>query len=121
MKLLLDMGLAPRTAAFLSQLGHDACHLRDRGLIKLSDREVVQLAAVEGRAVLTFDLDYARILALQRLAQPSVILFRLESYTTDSMNSLPSDLLVAYESDLQAGAIVVVDPHRVRLRRLPIW
>jgi predicted nuclease of predicted toxin-antitoxin system len=121
MKLLLDMGLSPRTAAFLSQLGHDAAHLRDRGLIKLSDREVIQLAANEGRVVVTFDLDYPRILALQRLAEPSVVLFRLESFTTDSLNLLLRDLLVTYQNDLETGAIVVVDAHRVRLRRLPIW
>lgn len=62
MKLLLDMDLAPRIAAFLSGLGHDEVHLRDRGLEKSPDSEVVKLAEFEQRVVVTFDLDYPRII-----------------------------------------------------------
>jgi predicted nuclease of predicted toxin-antitoxin system len=121
MKLLLDMGVAPRTADYLNGLGHDVVHLRSRGLQLLADREVVRLAESEGRVVVTFDLDYARIIALQRLARPSVILFRLESYTTDGVNATLERLLADYANELQEGAILVVDPQRVRLRKLPIW
>ena len=121
MKLLLDMGLAPRTAEFLNQLGHDASHVRDRGMSKLSDYDIVRLAESEGRAVVTFDLDFARIVALQRLARPSIILFRLQQFTTDGVNSLLRSLLTTYETELTAGAILVVDSNRVRLRLLPIW
>jgi len=71
MKLLLDMGLAPRTADYLCRLGHDAMHLRNRGQEKLADQDVVRAADAEGRTVVTFDLDYARIIALQRLGKPS--------------------------------------------------
>lgn len=121
MKLLLDMGLARRTANHLEQAGHDAVHLRDRGLKAISDEGVVRLAETESRIVVTFDLDYARIIALQRLAKPSVILFRLERFTTDDLNTTLSKLLETYETELRVGAIVVVDPQRVRLRMLPIW
>lgn len=92
MKLLLDMGMAPRTAVYLSQLGHDAAHLRDRGQTKLSDQGIVGEAEQEGRVVVTFDLDFARIIALQRLARPSVVLFRLERFTTDELNATLADL-----------------------------
>jgi predicted nuclease of predicted toxin-antitoxin system len=121
MKLLLDMSLAPRTAVFLNQLGHDASHLRDRAFERLSDIEIVKLADSEQRVVVTFDLDFARIVALQRLARPSVVLFRLQLLTTDSLNSLLRSLLSTYEVELTAGAILVVDSFRVRLRTLPIW
>jgi predicted nuclease of predicted toxin-antitoxin system len=121
MNLLLDMGLAPRTADFLRQLGHDASHLRERGLEKLADQEIVRLAEAERRVVVTFDLDFARIVALQRLARPSIVLFRLERFTTDELNSHLARLLTTYESHLTAGAILVVDSHRLRIRSLPIW
>jgi predicted nuclease of predicted toxin-antitoxin system len=121
MKLLLDMGLAPRTADYLRACGHDADHLGKRGLPKLSDQEIVLLAESEQRIIVTFDLDFSRLIALQRLAQPSIVLLRLEEFTTDSVNVLLADLLTQYESDLQAGAILVVDPHRIRVRALPIW
>jgi predicted nuclease of predicted toxin-antitoxin system len=121
MKLLLDMGVSPRTADHLNGLGHDAIHLRSQGLQLLADIEVVRLAESEGRTVVTFDLDYARIIALERLARPSVVLLRLERFTTDVVNSMLESLLADFSDELQDGAILVVDSHRLRLRRLPIW
>jgi predicted nuclease of predicted toxin-antitoxin system len=121
MKLLLDMGLAPRTADFLCALGHDAEHLAKRGLSRLSDPEIMALAASELRVVVTFDLEFSRILALQRLVQPSVILFRLERFTTGEVNSILATLLSRFQIELETGAVVVVDPHRIRIRLLPIW
>jgi predicted nuclease of predicted toxin-antitoxin system len=121
MKLLLDMGLSPRTAEHLRGLGHDADHLGKRGLPKLADEEIMRLAESEGRAVVTFDLDFSRILAVQRLTQPSVILFRLEQFTTDGINALLTPILKKYAAQLESGVIIVVDPHRIRVRKLPIW
>ena len=121
MKLLLDMGLAPRTASFLRAAGHDAVHLREQNLQKLPDDKIVHKAASEGRIVITFDLDFSTIVALQRLAQPSIILFRLEEFSTDRINAILLDLLSIHEEPLRSGAIIVVEPDRVRVRSLPIW
>jgi predicted nuclease of predicted toxin-antitoxin system len=121
MKLLLDMGLAPRTADYLRTLGHDADHLGTRGLATLPDPDVMSLAVSEGRIVVTFDLDFSRIIALQRVVQPSVVLFRLDQFTTDEINAKLGNILSQYAAELAAGAIIVVDSHRVRLRSLPIW
>ncbi len=121
MKLLLDMGLAPRTARFLRDGGHDAVHLRDENLQKFSDDRIVEKAAAEGRVIITFDLDFSAIVALQRLAQPSIILFRLEEFTTDRINSILLELLRVHQTALESGAIIVVEPDRIRVRSLPIW
>ncbi len=120
MKLLLDMGVSPRTGEFLRALGHDAIHLRDRGLATLPDPGIVSLADTEARVIVTFDLDFSRILALHRLSKPSVILFRLEKFATDEVNLLLDGLLNRYAPELLAGAVIVVDPSRIRIRRLPI-
>jgi predicted nuclease of predicted toxin-antitoxin system len=121
MRLLLDMGLSPRTAEHLRGTGHDVVHLRDQGLARLPDPEIVTKARAEDRVVVTFDLDFGRLLALQRVASPSVILFRLEEATTDQINALMTNLLAQFESELGAGAIIVIDSDRVRIRKLPIW
>jgi predicted nuclease of predicted toxin-antitoxin system len=44
MKFPLDMGLAQSTAAFLRAQGHDAIHLRDQGLQRLPDEEIIEKA-----------------------------------------------------------------------------
>jgi predicted nuclease of predicted toxin-antitoxin system len=121
MKFLLDMGVSPRSAEFLRSLGYDAVHLRERGLARLSDQEIVRLADLESRVIVTFDLDFTRILALQRLARPSVVLFRLERFTTDQINRSLGDLIARFKVELETGVIVVVDPSRIRLRKLPVF
>jgi predicted nuclease of predicted toxin-antitoxin system len=121
MKILLDRGVSPRTAVFLRDLGHDADHIGKRGMPTLADEEIMRLAESEGRVVVTFDLDFTRILALQRRTQPSVVLIRLQQFTTAGINRLLDNLLTTYADKLQAGAILVVDPYRVRVRKLPIW
>lgn len=121
MRLLLDMGVSPRTAEHLRQSGHDAVHLREEGLERLEDPAIAAKAAAEGRILVTFDLDFNRILSLQRLAHPSVILFRLERFTTDQINGQLTQLLEEYGNALEAGAIIVVEPDRIRIRSLPIW
>ena len=40
---------------------------------------------------------------------------------TDGVNAALESLLADYAIELQGGAILVVDPQRVRLRKLPIW
>jgi len=120
MRLLLDMGVSPRTGDFLRRHGHDAVHLRDENLQRLPDPLIVKKAAAEGRIVVTFDLGFSRVLALQRIAQPSVVLFRLQTFTTDQLGSRLLEVLTNRRAELEAGAIVVVDPDRTRTHLLPI-
>jgi predicted nuclease of predicted toxin-antitoxin system len=115
------MGASQRTADFLRDANHDVVHLRDRGLQRLPDEQIVLLAQAEERAIVTFDLDFSRIIALNRLATPSIIVFRLEKYSTAQINALMTDLISKFEQQLSAGAVVVVEESRVRVRRLPIF
>jgi predicted nuclease of predicted toxin-antitoxin system len=120
MKVLLDMGAAVATAGYLRSLGHDAVHLRERCLQRLPDLEVIQLAASESHVVVTFELDFSRAIALTRRVQPSIILFRLETYSTPEINHSLRDILQRHEDSLRSGAIVIVVPGRIRIRLLPI-
>ena len=42
----------------MREAGHDTVHLRDEGLIRLPDSDIVAKAVEEHRVVLTFDLDF---------------------------------------------------------------
>lgn len=77
MKFLLDMGLARSTADFLRHRGYDAVHLREQGLQRMDDHDIVSKAHAEGRVILTHDLDFGRIIALSQSRLPSVVTFRL--------------------------------------------
>ncbi len=69
MRLLADMGVAMRVVEWLRAEGHDARHLREEGLHRLSDGEIFSKGAAERRIVLTFDLDFGEIVASLRASQ----------------------------------------------------
>ena len=57
MKFLVDENLPPALAARLSELGHDAIHVKDAGLIGAND-DAVAAARREDRVTLTRDADF---------------------------------------------------------------
>lgn len=55
---LFDANFSSKIAAFLrSELGLDAIHVADVGLVGRSDVDIVSYARAHERAVITFDLD----------------------------------------------------------------
>ena len=73
------MPLAARVAEQLRAEGHDAVHLREQGLGRLADEEIFAKAGVEGRIIVTADLDFGAILARAGSSTVSVVVFRLAS------------------------------------------
>ncbi len=57
MKLLLDENVSPTVSIALCTDGVDACHVRDRGLLGSTDREVLSRAFAEDRIVVTTNVD----------------------------------------------------------------
>ena len=82
--------------------------------------QVLRKAAAEGRIVLTFDLDFAERLALDIEKSPSVVIFRLHDETPASVNPRLLEILNLRQSELDEGALIVVEDSRYRMRRLPI-
>ena len=120
MRFLADAGISPKTIDFLKGLGHDAMHVREIGLERAGDHEIVQRAAAEARVVLTFDLDFGDIIALGVLDKPSVILFRLVDERADFVNRCLKTVLDEQSDGLESGALILVEAARYRIRRLPI-
>lgn len=57
MRFLADMGISPKTVAFLRGHGHDAVHLHEEGLDRLEDAVILAKAREECRVLLTHDLN----------------------------------------------------------------
>lgn len=53
MRFLIDQVFPPATCQQLAAQGHDAVHVRDRGVDARPDPEVAAVAAAEGRALVT--------------------------------------------------------------------
>lgn len=113
------MGVSSRVASWLRSRGHDVLHIGDVGLHRLADGTIFQKAANEARIILTFDLDFGEILALSHGQTVSVVLFRLKNTTTPFVIQRLAIVLGTAGNVLEAGAIVVVEDARIRIRRLP--
>jgi predicted nuclease of predicted toxin-antitoxin system len=121
MRLLADVHISPRTVAFLGGLGHDIVRVGPSYLRSTaSDREIVAAAIDDDRTIITQDVDFSAIVALSSSARPSVVLLRLASARIELVNSLLGRALPMIADDLAAGALVTLDEHQVRVRRLPI-
>jgi predicted nuclease of predicted toxin-antitoxin system len=120
MRFLADAGISPVTVEFLKRLGHDTTHIRALGLQQANDRQIVELARDDDRIVIAFDLDFGDILALGVMDKPSVILFRLSDERAESVNTHLSVVLNERVTELEAGALILIEDVRYRVRKLPI-
>jgi predicted nuclease of predicted toxin-antitoxin system len=122
LKFLIDNAVSPQIAAELRRIGHDAVHVSDYGLGTSTDEVVLMRAGAESRIVVTSDADFGEILAESGASHPSIILFRRSSGKPSDENALLARALNKPEvrETLEQGAIIVVDPRRIRIRKLPI-
>jgi predicted nuclease of predicted toxin-antitoxin system len=121
LRFLIDNALSPVVARLLRLAGHDAVHLRERNLHAATDAVVFELAAAEGRALVSADTDFAQILAHRGASRPSLILFRSSrARRPEAQADLLLTRLAEIAERIEAGSIVVFDEARVRVRPLPI-
>ena len=120
MRFLADMGISPRTVEFLRDLGHDATHLHDEGLDRLSDSDVLTKARRETRVLLTHDLDFGELVAISEARLPSTVTFRLRNMRPSNVNRHLQAIIEQHREALDSGAMVTVSEGIVRVRRLPI-
>lgn len=117
MRFLADMGVSRSVVASLRANGHDAVHLLDLGLERLADSDVFSLAAHEGRILLTFDLDFGEIVAIEKDRAVGVVLFRLQNARVTRVRDRLMTCLAEAAAALEDSAIVVVEDSRLRIRR----
>jgi predicted nuclease of predicted toxin-antitoxin system len=70
--------------------------------------------------VFTHDLDFGALLASSGDARPSVIQLRTQNLLPDHAADLILTALQSYRAELEAGALITVDPLRARVRILPL-
>jgi predicted nuclease of predicted toxin-antitoxin system len=120
MKLLLDMNLSPRWVTTLKNAGFEALHWSTCGKGGAADTEIMAFARANDYVVLTYDLDFSAILAATGGDKPSVVQIRADDLSPDTIGRQVILALQQMVAELDAGALLTVEPGRTRLRVLPL-
>ena len=120
MKFLADMGISPKSALFLRDLGYESFHLTELGLGKLADSDILLKAKNEKFIVLTHDLDFSELIAASKAKLPSVVAFRLRNMKAENVNRNLNKILNSYQNELQKGSVISVTEGLIRVRKFPI-
>jgi predicted nuclease of predicted toxin-antitoxin system len=118
MKLLVDVNLTPKWIDAFEKEDVEALHWSNAGPLDASDRQILEYALENN--VFTHDLDFGSILAGTSAKAPSVIQIRTENTTPDFLLDLLIRALNQYKSQLNEGALITIDPGKMRARILPI-
>lgn len=120
MRFLIDNALSQALSEGLKAAGHESVHVRDYGIQRADDSVVFDRAAAESRVLVSADTDFGTLHALRRSNAPSAILIRHPFRHPLAQRDLILANLASVEADLEAGSLVVIEPGRIRVRRLPI-
>lgn len=118
LRFLVDEDLPRSTARFLRDNGFEAQDVRDIGLRGSTDREVFEGAQSLGAVLVTGDSDFANILGFPPGSHAGIVVSRIPDEV--SSETLNWKLVLAIRNPAAqelAGALVIVEPGRVRIRR----
>lgn len=111
--ILLDSCVWGGALPALTELGHDTIWsgswTKDPG-----DVAILAAAHSQQRILVTLDKDFGELAILKGLPHSGII--RLAGFKAAQMTNVINHVITIYEAELKVGAIVTVDPERIRIR-----
>lgn len=120
MKFLVDENLPLSYAKLLTSLGYSASHVIEVGLSETDDTLIVDFARKNQLVIITFDLDFSRIIALGDFDSPSVITFRMDTMTIEKFSTIVEQHLPQLAKSLNDGSMITITDQQIRVKKLPI-
>jgi predicted nuclease of predicted toxin-antitoxin system len=120
MKLIVDMNLSPRWSSYLSNAGFSAVHWSEVGKATAPDTAIMSFARENDYVVFTHDLDFGAILAVTQGEKPSVVQLRSDELQPEKIGKSVIAALIQMTSELEIGALLTIEPQRIRLKLLPL-
>jgi predicted nuclease of predicted toxin-antitoxin system len=119
-QLVIDMNLSEEWVGELSRHGWSAIHWSAVGDPCAEDSVIMAWALANHRVVFTHDLDFGAMLALTQAKGPSVLQVRGQYVLPEDIGPFVIAALAQHDAALAAGALVVVDVKKSRVRVLPL-
>jgi predicted nuclease of predicted toxin-antitoxin system len=114
------MDLSPLTVRQLKEKGWEIIRVSEVMDVRTDDIEILNYAREHNQVVITHDLDFSELLAVNGLDRPSVINLRLENMHPDFVTQRIIDIVSQLGDELKKGIVVSVDEISARFRNLPI-
>jgi predicted nuclease of predicted toxin-antitoxin system len=115
MRFLADENFPGAAIAALRVAGHDVVWVRTDAPGK-GDREILNWATRDDPILRTFDKDFGELVANSPKAVSGLVLFRVQITRPDEIGRRLADLIGT--RDDWAGHFSVIEPGRIRMRRL---
>lgn len=116
MRFLADQDIYQTTIDFLKSLGFEVVRVKDIGLSRGLDEELLHYAFKEGLVMLTRDKDFGALIFLRHFENNGVILLRCEPVTINDVHAEFGRFLRAHEGMNFRDCFVVIEPNRHRIR-----
>lgn len=120
LRLLIDESLPRAVGTALAAAGFDVEDARDVGLAGKVDADVFARAQQERRVLLSRDVDFADLLAFPVGSHHGIVVARLANeHPMSFLAGLMVRALTGLEASDTHGCLLIVEEHRVRVRRPP--
>lgn len=116
MKLKIDENLPAECAKILSHGGFQADTVTGEGLTGADDSALAAASQVEGRVLVTLDLDFANIRAYPPAEYAGIIVLRPKRQDKLSVLALAHRFALVLVNRPPAGELWIVEPDRIRFR-----
>ncbi|MCY4507662.1 MAG: DUF5615 family PIN-like protein [Acidobacteria bacterium] len=113
MKILLDACVWGGAVSALRSAGHDVDWVGNWSADP-GDEEILAVASARGQVLVTLDKDFGELAVVHRRPHRGIV--RLVDLSARSQGHACAAVLRRYGEELAEGALVTVDPRRIRIR-----
>jgi predicted nuclease of predicted toxin-antitoxin system len=114
MKFLVDVGVGRKVEQWLHKNGFNAKAVRDIDAIA-RDADILQLAASEGRMIITMDKDFGELVYNSGLPHSGVLILRLDDAKGQEKVEIVAGILSGFADEIE-GRFCVYQDGRLRIR-----
>ena len=116
LKFLVDVGIGKKVEAYLLEKRYDTKAVRSLDQ-RMPDQEIIRLAALEKRIVITMDKDFGELVYHSGMKHCGILLLRLEDATGSEKQQVIAKILTKYADNL-TNHFCVYQNKKFRFRKL---
>lgn len=118
MRLLVDQDVYKITVDRLKEWGHDVATVKELGLQGSPDEDVLRIARMENRLLITRDKGFGTLVFLNKTLSTGVITLKITPTTIEEIHQEIHRLLEEHSEGELKVLFCVVEPRRHRIRHL---